>query len=47
MAKLNLYIPHPNVKKKWEEYAKKEKRTLSQFIRIAVDEKIQRMEEEE
>jgi hypothetical protein len=47
MAKLNLYIPHPSVKDKWQQYADKEKRTLSDFIRLAVDEKIQRMEDDE
>ena len=45
--KFNLYIPDVKTRRKWEKYAKKSQRSLSQFIRLAVNEKIQRMENEE
>ena len=45
MPKLNLYVPHPMVKELWEQYAAKEKRTLSNFVRVAVEEKMNRMDE--
>ena len=45
--KFNLYIPDAKTKRKWEKYAQLANRSLSQFIRLAVNEKIQRMEREE
>jgi hypothetical protein len=45
--KFNLYIPSKQEKKKWERYARKDNRSLSQFIRIAVQEKIARMRQQE
>ena len=43
--KFNLYIPNQLVKDEWEKYADIDSRSLAQFIRLAVDEKIQRMKE--
>lgn len=43
--KFNLYIPSEQEKKEWEKYAKKDNRSLAQFIRLAVREKINRMKE--
>lgn len=44
--KFNLYIPHVRVLEKWQIYADQDKRSVSDFIRIAVEEKIDRMEAE-
>jgi len=46
-VKLNLYIPSEETRKEWESYAALEQRSLSQFIRVAVHEKIQRMQAEQ
>jgi hypothetical protein len=43
-VKLNLYIPSEQERKTWEDYAAREQRSLSNFIRTAVHEKIQRMD---
>lgn len=45
--KFNLYIPDTKTKKRWQRYARYSQRTLSQFIRLAVEEKIRQIEEEE
>lgn len=45
--KFNLYISSPLIKESWEKYAELDNRSLSQFIRLAVEEKIQRMREGE
>lgn len=41
--KFNLYLTSQREKEEWEKYADKDNRSLSQFIRIAVWEKIHRM----
>lgn len=41
--KFNLYIPTAQEKKLWEEYAQLDHRSLAEFIRVAVREKIQTM----
>lgn len=43
--KFTLYIPNDKLYKKWKEFAKKEGMSLALFIRLAVNEKIQRLEE--
>lgn len=45
--KYNLYIPTEKEKQRWEEYAKRDSRTLASFIRLAIREKMNRMDEEE
>lgn len=44
--KYNLYIPTTQQKTLWEKWAKRDGRSLAQFIRLAVAEKIERMEKE-
>lgn len=39
--KFNLYVPHQQLLDKWQKEADKEGRSLSQFIRRAVDYYIQ------
>ena len=36
MARMNLYLPSEREREEWERWAAKEKRSLSQFIRMAV-----------
>lgn len=43
MGKFNLYYTSEKEKEEWERFAEKDNRSLSQFIRIAVWEKIHRM----
>ena len=40
--KFNLYVPHQDTLDRWTKYAKKESRSLSQFIRNAVNVYIRR-----
>lgn len=47
MARFNLYIPTIQERLRWEKYANKARRSLSDFIRMSVYEKIQRMKQEE
>lgn len=46
MPKLNLYIPNEHEKEQWKKYASKDQRSLSQFIRLAVRERIRQMIQE-
>ena len=44
--KYNLYLQSTQQKRLWERWAKEEGRSLAQFIRLAVAEKIVRMEKD-
>lgn len=45
--KFNLYIPSKVELENWERHAEADNRSLSQFIRLAVNEKVRKLEEKQ